>query len=473
MKKLYVVACCLICAISSAQNEMVSPVKNVNIPSAFNVYAKDYVEKRVNEWQKKGEFEKTADWQKRVNMQTRQRKIEELTLEARNKYIGQHNLDISLYNEYDADNESFLLTDATFGKLIVPVPINEAPMFKKGFANAKFTPSYFIEEGLCLASLDIEIDGKTYSYSNKESFTYNEIMPDYKFDPIDIKYKGDENNGQGHQNIGQNSIAIGKSDVDLDIPQTSIVNNNAYVVIIANELYDSESKVDFAVNDGLIFYDYCVKTLGIPENHIKFAKNATYNQMRSSIGWLATGVNNKEGEGSAIFYYAGHGIPDKETETAYLLPVDGEASYAQSGIALKDLYLQLGTINSKNNLVLLDACFSGTQREGGMLPSLAKARGVAIKVKSNAPQGNTIVLSAASGEQTALPYAKMGHGMFTYYLLKKLQSSKGNVTIGELSDYITKNVKTSAFDECNGKTQTPTVSVSPAMENVWRDLTLK
>lgn len=41
---------------------------------SFSAFAQRYVEQFVNEWQKKGEFEKTAVWQIRVNEQTRQQK---------------------------------------------------------------------------------------------------------------------------------------------------------------------------------------------------------------------------------------------------------------------------------------------------------------------------------------------------------------------------------------------------------------
>jgi hypothetical protein len=83
-----------------------------------------------------------------------------------------------------------------------------------------------------------------------------------------------------------------------------------------------------------------------------------------------------------------------------------------------------------------------------------------------------IVLSAAQGDETAYPYKEKGHGLFTYFLLKKLQESKGNTTLGELADYITSEVgKTSIV--INGKSQTPSASVSPSMIDSWRELEIK
>ena len=119
-------------------------------------------------------------------------------------------------------------------------------------------------------------------------------------------------------------------------------------------------------------------------------------------------------------------------------------------------------------IIFMDACFSGAQRGGEML---ASARGVAIKVSAGKPLGNMVVLSAAQGDETAFPYHAKGHGMFTYFLLKKLQETKGKVTLGDLSDYITDNVLKQSI-VVNRKSQTPTVIPSASLIN-WREMKLR
>ena len=103
---------------------------------------------------------------------------------------------------------------------------------------------------------------------------------------------------------------------------------------------------------------------------------------------------------------------------------------------------------------------------------LATARGVAIKSKSETPQDNMVVVSAAQGDETAFPYHKKKHGMFTYFLLKKLRETKGQCTLGELATYIQKNVKQQAV-VINRKPQTPTVLPSQTMKNDWRTIKLR
>ena len=114
----------------------------------------------------------------------------------------------------------------------------------------------------------------------------------------------------------------------------------------------------------------------------------------------------------------------------------------------------------------MDACFSGSQRSGEMLTA---ARGVAIKAKPTTPKGNMFVLTAAQGDETAYKYEMGQHGLFTYFLLKKLNESKGNVTFGELSEYVKTEVKRFSIVE-NGKSQTPSVRTSGSLSKNWENM---
>ena len=98
---------------------------------------------------------------------------------------------------------------------------------------------------------------------------------------------------------------------------------------------------------------------------------------------------------------------------------------------------------------------------------LASARGVAIKSKAEAPKGNMLVISAAQGNETAYPYREKRHGLFTYFLLKKLQKTKGNTTFGELFDYVRTQVAQKSI-VVNEKSQTPSVNASGELTSTWK-----
>ena len=255
-----------------------------------------------------------------------------------------------------------------------------------------------------------------------------------------------------------------QSSIDTKIAVNSQTDDKTFVVIISNENYKHEEAVPFARNDGEVFKVYCEKTLGIPESNIRFAPDATLNEMNYEIDWLDDVLKAYDGEARAIFYYTGHGMPDESTKEAYLLPIDGYSKSPQSGLSTKKLYQKLGKMQTQSVIVFLDACFSGAKRDGKMM---ASSRGVAIKAKDEPVGSNTVVFSAAQGDETAYPYKSQQHGMFTYYVLEKIQQSGGATTLGELSQYVTQQVKRKSVVE-NGKSQTPSVSYASNNE-AWRN----
>ncbi len=258
------------------------------------------------------------------------------------------------------------------------------------------------------------------------------------------------------------------SDVDQNIPITGRRAENTYVLIIANENYAFVDNVEFALNDGKTFKEYCIKTLGVPEKQIWFFENASYGILKAGISKMVQAMNLFEGA-NAIVYYCGHGIPDEKSNDAYIIPTDGNGKDMETCYSLKELYKTLAQTKAGNVTYFLDACFTGAKKDGSMLVA---ARGVAIKPKAETLAGNTVVFSATSADETAMAYKEKQHGLFTYYLLKKLQETKGDVSYGELSEYLQNSVKKESF-LINEKLQTPMVSTSPAVQNSWKNLELK
>ncbi len=433
--------------------------------SSFSGFAKPYVEERINAWQKKGEFEKTSDWQARVNESTRNRKIAELTRVAEQLYISQYGWNMTYtLGRYDADNEVYLII-CNDKELLVPVPIAEAPAFKQNWESVVKTPKYFVEnDRLALAEVAFAMPGgKTYRYSNTASLQYTMAEVSYNFDPIEISVPETTAPAAGRQTVNRVTVTAGKSDVDVNIPQGRTTRDRTFAVIIANENYTKLSPVVYALNDGKTFGQYCRQTLGLPETNIRYYGDATYGTMLAAMSDIEKIASAYEGDIEVLFYYAGHGAPDEQQE-AYLMPVDAYGVGSEACYSLARLYKELGGLGARRVTVFLDACFSGSTREGTML---ASARGVAIKPRSASPTGNMVVFTAAQGDETALPYRTQGHGLFTYYLLKKLQESEGEVTFGELGDYLTEQVSRRS-QVVNRKSQTPAVLVSPSLGATWQ-----
>lgn len=448
-----------------------------NMPR-YSEFAKKYVEDKITAWQNKDPYETVSEYQARVTEATRDAKVAALLKEAEQEYINKYTKGVRLKNmklkPYDAENEVFMV-ESDYGELVIPVPRanDEARVFESGWAGVQFkNPEYYInEDRLLLSSLTLVTPtGKQYKYDVDKSINYTETVVDMSFAKIDDSLFAAKQLGQGGNrvNVTTNKVSVGtpQSDVDKDIPTSKIVNENMFAVIIANENYSMVAPVPMALNDGEIFSKYCKTTLGMPENNIRVYKDASYGVMLKAVREIKEIAQAFDGDIGIIFYYAGHGIPNENTKDAYLLPVDGDGIGTDACYSLNKLYTELGDMNARSTLVLLDACFSGAGREGDML---ASARGVALKPKKEDPKGNMIVFSASSDNETAFPYQEKGHGLFTYFLLKKLKESGGNVTIGELSDYVSKNVRQQSV-VVNHKAQNPSINPSASVLGTWQNM---
>ena len=367
--------------------------------------------------------------------------------------------------DYEAEIEELFLSLAPGSALLIAGCVLTAP------AKAKLRRCYDYYDN-CGKSHAINIsttpDGRSFTYRNNNSLEFASVDISYNFDSIDVDADDADDGNVGKPRLHRKSVATGKSDVDTNIPSSGIVNDKTFAVIVANEKYQSVTEVDCAENDGNMFREYCHKTLGVPEKNIHFVPNATLVNMWAQVDWLESIAKAYDGEASLIFYYAGHGIPDEGTRDAYLLPVDGSGSNVKTGYKLSELYSSLSKFPTRQTVVLLDACFSGAERTGDMLVA---ARGVALKSKKEVPKGNLIVFSAASGDETAYQYADKGHGLFTYFLLKKLKETKGDVSLGDLAAYVQEQVYRHSVIE-NSKSQTPTVIPSSELSGDWAALRL-
>lgn len=273
----------------------------------------------------------------------------------------------------------------------------------------------------------------------------------------------------GETNFSRYIKGLEDDNVDFNIPHTTIVNDKTFAVVIANENYQEHMNVPYAINDGTVFVDYCENVFGIPRSNIHFVKDATLNNIRRELRWLQGVLSAYKGEAQVIFYYAGHGIPDEKGTSSYILPIDGNGSDVATGYKLEELYSTLSSQPANRVIVFLDACFSGSNRDGQMLNS---ARGVAIKAKTATPMGNMVVLSAAQGGETAWPYTEQQHGLFTYYLLKKFKETKGDVVLSELGDYVCAEVKKQSI-VTNKKSQSPVINASVVLGDSWKGWKLR
>lgn len=242
------------------------------------------------------------------------------------------------------------------------------------------------------------------------------------------------------------------NDIDENIYETKVVDENAFAVVLSVQNY-SDFVVPFAESDGKVFRQYCEKSLGIPKSNVIYFEDATLNNIHSAMSRIADLADAYEGDARIIFYFAGQGVTDN-AGNPYLLPSDASMNMiATTGYSVEKLFRELGDLDVQSAIVLLDAGFTNESREG---KEIIKDGGASVRTKHVPVTGKVAALFASSEGEPAYVAKDKGHGMFTYFLCKKIKESKGNVNLQELSDYLRTSVVKATKEKTN-KTQTPQI----------------
>lgn len=455
------------------------------VAPSYQEFAATYVTNGLAEWSRKGQFEKMDEYRRRVsadNVAMEYKRLAQLAEQAYMKdYAKMLRVNDLQLHDYDADNETYLIT-SSMGDITLKVPManKEAEMFAASFGQTQLRNAKFIvrNDRPGIGSIKfVTPNGKSYTYDADDAadYTYTDVVGiDFTGIIETAQTTSGGGSAAGRQTAAHKETITVESDVDINIPVMvkSKANDHTVALIIANEDYKYAPRVASARHDGEKFAEYCTKTLGIPQAHVLTYRDASvgdFDRALFNLRGIVGGLNANR-DVNVVVYYAGHGMPDHTTSDAFFIPTDGDSEISSTCYSMKKFYKELDNLNAANVVVFIDACFSGSARGDGDLKEGVRA--LVMKPKNAEPQGNMFILSATSGTETAMPYREKNHGMFTYYLLKKLQESKGNATLGEIADYVINNVRVQS-SAINHKPQNPTVSTSGAMATRVNSLKLR
>lgn len=185
--------------------------KNKGIDAIDEAEVRLQIEREIAEWQKKGEFEPLTQWRERVNDETRPAKVREIAerinREYNEKVQATHNEYKKKYETllkryckmrsdafaaqklilrpYDADNETYLISTAEYGDILLPVPLSKAPAFKSNWENIrKSVEAVFVPSGNDVALQSVKFD--KYVYDSNTKADYAQVDIDYNFGALDV-----------------------------------------------------------------------------------------------------------------------------------------------------------------------------------------------------------------------------------------------------------------------------------------------
>ena len=238
------------------------------------------------------------------------------------------------------------------------------------------------------------------------------------------------------------------SEIDINIPETNIVNPNSIAVVIGNSNYMHKDipSVDYAYNDAEIIKKYLVSVFGFREGNIIYETDVSKAKFEAIFGMKGNYKGRlynylKRGKSDIFIYYTGHGAPDPGSKQGYFVPADADPQMISlTGYPLSQLYENVtkiaGDLEVPNIFIVIDACFSGASEKGLLLKNVSP---LSIEVENPLIKiPNAVVMTSSSRAELSSWYPEMEHSMFTYFFLKAVKDAAGKpkikLTAGELFD---------------------------------------
>lgn len=232
------------------------------------------------------------------------------------------------------------------------------------------------------------------------------------------------------------------------------VEKRRFGIFIGVDKYESlGSQLVFASADARAMAEAFRANSSFP-NVTLLSSNATREQVLSRMAE----VSQQAQSGDQVWlYFSGIGFRDGsgEGESSYLaLAGTQAANLTASSLSSDDLLHWIKGLKARQVMVLLDACHSG-------LGVLHRGPGTPFNLRQIFTlNSGSVLLAAGQADQLAFEDPKLGHGIFTYYVLQGLS---GKASVGG-SDYVTANelfayVRSEVSGHSAGRIQVPWLGV--------------
>jgi TPR repeat protein len=235
---------------------------------------------------------------------------------------------------------------------------------------------------------------------------------------------------------------------------------DALALIIGVERYKSAPPAEFAENDARSFYDYAVNALGVPASRVKLLTGTEAQRIdveAAILTWLKPQI--VKGRTEIFVFFAGHGLASDDGKEIFLLPQDANrALLDRSAIKRGDLIDAVIDAGATSAVFFIDACYSGGTRGGETL--VTSGRPLSISARERSIPLNVTVITAAGNDQLSSSLPSLGHGLFSYFLMKGLEGEAAGpnrtITTEGLMAYLVSRVPAEAARL--GRSQTPQLS---------------
>lgn len=236
-----------------------------------------------------------------------------------------------------------------------------------------------------------------------------------------------------------------------------------WAVVIGVGTYDHAGipKLRFAERDARSIFEFLTTRGGFKKDNVQLLTDTSPNKptlinIKRSLGeWLARRAGKDD---TVVVYYAGHGAPEVDVSgveadglSKYLIPRDADPdSLFTTGFPMDDIQRVFARLQAERVVFMVDTCFSGASGGRTFMRQATRSGHLSTQFLERLTKSRgRVIISAAGPNELALELPDLGHGVFTYYLLKGMEGEAdrdkdGIVTVSELYEYVEDRVSAHA-----------------------------
>jgi hypothetical protein len=231
-----------------------------------------------------------------------------------------------------------------------------------------------------------------------------------------------------------------------------------WAVVVGIGRYDHRGipPLRFAVSDAEAIHETLLASGFRPEQVVlltdKTERKPTYRNLKWALGTFLP--RSARREDTVLIFFAGHGAPETDQRgverdglAKYLIPIDADADDLYStALPMDELQTIFARIEAERVIAFVDACYSGAA--GGRTFASKRTRAGAVDdlflERLTRSKGRAIVTASRPAE-VSMELPELGHGIFTYFLVRGLRGGAdlnrdGIVSLQELYEYVEQQV---------------------------------
>jgi hypothetical protein len=236
------------------------------------------------------------------------------------------------------------------------------------------------------------------------------------------------------------------------------------VVIGIGDYHDAGiPRLRYAVADAEAVARVLVDVIGLRPDRVllltdRTARKPTLRNIRWALGRHLARVAKRDD--TVLIFFAGHGAPEIDPSGGEpdglgkcLVPLDADPDdLFATALPMADVDTIFRRIEAERVVVFLDTCYSGAAAAGGRTFAPARPRAAPVDDgflgRLTRGKGRAIITAARPAE-VSLELPELGHGVFTYHLLRALRGAAdldgdGVVALQELYAYLDREVTRAA-----------------------------